>query len=72
MIVAPPGEPKARTVPSGAKAIVGEMLLRGCLPGSGELGWGLAGSKSVSSLFKMKPYPGTTMPEPPVASIVLV
>ncbi len=38
MMVEPPGEPKAITVPSGAKAMVGAMLLRGRLPGSGALG----------------------------------
>ncbi len=55
MIVEPPGEPKATRSPSGLRTMVGAMLLQGRLPGSGVLGWGLTGSKSVSSLLRMKP-----------------
>src|SRR3954468_14547531 len=52
--------------------MVGEMLERGRLPGAGELAVPVVKLKSVSSLFSRKPKPGTTMPLPPVCSIVNV
>jgi hypothetical protein len=60
--------------------MVGVMLLRGRLPGWTSLApigltFGIGFSpklKSVSSLFSMKPYPGTMMPVPQPASMVVV
>ena len=76
MIVAPPGEPSASTGWPSASTIVGDIDERGRLPGPGRLGSGagLAGAKlkSVSSLLSRKPRPGTTMPMPPVCSMVSV
>jgi hypothetical protein len=67
MIIEPPGEPTAST------AIVGAIELRGRLPPSARLGWvRLSKLKSVSSLLSRNPQPGTTMPLPPVDSIVNV
>ena len=66
----PTGRPWASTT-------VGLMLERGRLPGAGRLGSGTpgtsgAGLKSVSSLLSRNPCPGTTIPEPPVCSMVSV
>src|SRR5438132_13508504 len=72
MIVDPPGEPNASTGRPPEKTIDGLMLLRGRLPGPGELARPGVGSKSVSSLLSRKPRPGTTMPLPPVCSMVKV
>ncbi len=57
--------------------MVGEIDERGRFPGPGRFGsWtaGLAGAneKSVSSLLRRKPRPGTVMALPPVDSIVSV
>ena len=57
--------------------IVGDMLLRGRLPGRGRFGSGRRASvgvksKSVISLLSRNPRPGTTMPLPPVCSMVSV
>jgi hypothetical protein len=57
--------------------MVGAMLLRGRLPGAGRFGSGLVRSeawnvKSVSSLLRMNPRPGTVIPLPPVCSMVSV
>ena len=72
MIVAPPGEPSATTGRRPSKTIVGAMLERGRLPPSGEFAVPVAKLKSVSSLLSRKPRSGTTMPLPPIASIVNV
>ncbi len=78
MMVAPPGEPSATTgLSCRSSTIVGEIDERGRLPGPGRFGsWtaGLAGAKekSVSSLLRMNPRPGTVMPLPPVCSMVSV
>ena len=72
MIVAPPGEPSATAGLPWSKTSVGEMLERGRLHGAGEFVVPVAKLKSVSSLLSRKPRPGTTMPLPPVCSIVNV
>ena len=74
MIVEPPGDPSASQGSSSLSTIVGDIEERGRLPGWMRLG-SLAlysAEKSVSSLLRMKPRPGTTMPEPPVCSMVSV
>ena len=74
MIVEPPGEPSARNGLPSLSTIVGDIELRGRLPGW--MRFGSAASytveKSVSSLLSRKPWPGTVMPEPPVCSMVSV
>ena len=74
MIVEPPGEPSARNGLPFLRMIVGEIDDRGRL--SGWIRFGSAGSytaeKSVSSLFSRKPRPGSSIPEPPVCSMVRV
>ncbi len=77
MMVAPPGEPSATTGRPCRSTIVGEIDERGRLPGPGRFGSWTAGSagakeKSVSSLLSRKPRCGTTMPLPPVCSMVRV
>src|SRR5688572_20777762 len=73
MIVEPPGEPSARYGLPRSRTIVGLIELRGRLPPSTEFGCvSRAKSKSVSSLLSRNPQPGTTMPLPPVDSIVNV
>src|SRR6478609_6631610 len=77
MIVAPPGDPRARTGFPCSSTMVGEIEERGRLAGPGRFGsWtaGFAGAneKSVSSLLSRNPRPGTVMPLPPVDSIVRV
>ena len=73
MIVAPPGDPSARTGAPSRVTIVGAMEERGRLPAAGRLGEAAGPkSKSVSSLLSRKPHPGTAMPLPPVDSIVSV
>ena len=72
MIVEPPGEPSATAGRPWSKTIVGAMLERGRLPGAGEFAVPVAKLKSVSSLLSRKPRPGTTIPLPPVCSIVNV
>ena len=72
MIVEPPGDPNASTGRLPEKTMVGLMLLRGRLPGPGEFARPGVGSKSVSSLFSRKPRLGTTIPLPPICSIVKV
>ena len=73
MIIEPPGEPTARTGLPWRVTIVGAIELRGRLPPSARLAAvRLLKSKSVSSLLSRKPQPGTTMPLPPVDSIVNV
>src|SRR5205814_10349668 len=72
MIVEPPGEPNATTGRPCDNTIVGLMLLRGRFPGPGELASPGVNSKSVSSLLSRNPRPGTTMPLPPICSIVKV
>ena len=74
MIVEPPGVPSASHGLPFLSTIVGAIDERGRLPG-----WIRFGSvatyvaeKSVSSLLSRKPRPGTTMPEPPVCSMVSV
>ena len=77
MIVDPPGDPSATKGSPSSSTIVGDIELRGRLPGSGRLG-SLSGTgktvvvKSVSSLLSRKPRSGTTMPAPPVCSMVRV
>ena len=74
MIVEPPGDPSASTGLPSCSTIVGDIELRGRLPGS--IRFGSSGSytalKSVSSLLSRKPRSGRTMPEPPVCSMVSV
>ncbi|MNW51332.1 hypothetical protein D3C74_288160 [compost metagenome] len=74
MMVEPPGEPMASTGSPSCRTMVGAIEERGRLPGS--MRFGSCGSytveKSVSSLFSRKPRSGTTMPEPPVCSMVNV
>ena len=73
MIIEPPGEPTASTGLPWRVMIVGAIELRGRLPPSARLAAVvLVKSKSVSSLLSRKPQPGTTMPLPPVDSIVNV
>src|SRR4051812_7812563 len=77
MIVAPPGEPAARKGLPSLSTIVGAIELRGRLFGPGRLGSGAVPCvpvklKSVISLLSRKPRPGTTMPLPPVCSMVSV
>ena len=73
MIIEPPGEPTARNGRPPSSTIVGLIELRGRLPPSARFGWVVESmSKSVSSLLSRKPRPGTTMPLPPVDSIVNV
>src|SRR3954468_7915063 len=74
MMVEPPGDPTARTGLPCLSTIVGDIEDRGRLSGSirvGAFGW-YAAVKSVSSLLSRKPRLGTTMPEPPVCSMVSV
>ena len=50
---------------------MGLIELRGRFPPSTRLGWVVESKlKSVSSLFRRNPHPGTTMLFPPVDSIV--
>src|SRR5437868_14801706 len=72
MIVAPPGEPSAMNGLPSARMIVGAIEDLGRLPGPGRFGSAGAGPKvkPVSSLLSSKPRPGTTMPLPPVDSMV--
>jgi len=72
MIVAPPGEPTARTGSPSSSTIVGLIELRGRLPGSARLGLGPVKLKSVSSLLSRNPRSGTVIALPPVCSIVSV
>src|SRR4051794_12488808 len=77
MMVAPPGEPAATYGLPSLSTIVGEIELRGRLPGPGRFGSGAVPCvgvklKSVISLLSRKPRPGTTIPLPPVCSIVSV
>ncbi len=77
MMVAPPGEPSASTGRPSSSTIVGDMEERGRLPGPGRFGSGTPGAagakeKSVSSLLRRKPRPGTVMALPPVDSMVRV
>src|SRR3954471_2723920 len=73
MIVAPPGEPSATTGLPWRVTIVGENEEPGRLAGSTRVGCVVeARLKSVISLWSRQPQPGTTMPEPPVDSIVNV
>ena len=75
MIVEPPGEPTAYTgLPRASSTMVGDIDDRGRLPPAivfGSVADGVA-LKSVSSLLSRNPRPGTTMPEPPVCSMVNV
>ena len=73
MIVEPPGEPSARNGSPSSSTIVGLIELRGRLPPSTRFGCVSESKlKSVSSLLSRNPQPGTTMPLPPVDSIVNV
>ena len=73
MIIEPPGEPTASSGSSSSRTIVGLIELRGRFPPSTLFGCVVEPkSKSVSSLFRRKPQPGTTMPLPPIDSIVNV
>src|SRR3954451_21457619 len=77
MIVGPPAAPRAITGRPSRRTIVGEIELRGRLPGPGRFGsraapWVGAKLKSVSSLLSRKPRPGTTIALPPVSSRVNV
>src|SRR4030095_7232516 len=77
MMVDPPGEPSARNGLSSFRMIVGDIDERGRFPGAmrfGSVGLGGLGAagQSVSWWFGGKPRRGTTMPEPPVCSIVSV
>ena len=72
MIVEPPGEPSATSGRPCLNTIVGAMVERGRLPPSGEFAVPGTKLKSVSSLLSRKPRPGTTMPLPPICSIVNV
>ena len=73
MIIEPPGDPRrARACPSRRRSS-GDIELRGRLPPSARFGCVSESKlKSVSSLLSRKPQPGTTMPLPPVDSIVNV
>src|ERR671919_2025263 len=73
MITDPPGEPTARTGSPPSRTMVGLIELRGRFPPWIRFGWVVESKlKSVSSLFSRKPQPGTTMPFPPVDSMVYV
>jgi hypothetical protein len=78
MIIEPPGEPIARYGAPSSSTMVGLIDERGRLPGAGRFGSGTPGPwvgvklKSVNSLFSRNPRFGTTMPDPPVCSIVSV
>ena len=73
MIDAPPGEPTASNGLPWRVTIVGAIELRGRLRGPALFGWSAESMlKSVSSLLSRNPCPGTTMPLPPVDSIVNV
>ena len=77
MMVAPPGEPRARNGLPSLSTMVGDIELRGRLFGPGRFGSGAVPCvplklKSVSSLLSRNPRPGTTIPLPPVASMVRV
>ena len=73
MIIEPPGQPSASTGRPSLNTIVGLIELRGRLPPSTRLGWVRESKlKSVSSLLSRNPKPGTTIPLPPVDSIVNV
>src|SRR5215208_2819162 len=73
MIVAPPGDPRARNGEPLLSTIVGAIELRGRLPPSTRFGCVSESKlKSVSSLLSKNPKPGTTRPAPPVDSIVNV
>src|SRR3954447_19749330 len=77
MIVAPPGEPTARNGRLLRRTIVGAIDERGrFLPVSWFAPRGLVPSeprlKSVSSLFRRRPWCGPTVPLPPGCSIVNV
>src|SRR5687767_5557991 len=73
MIIEPPGEPVARNGSPLLVTIVGAIELRGRLPPSARFGCVVESKlKSVSSLLSRNPQPGTTMPLPPVDSIVNV
>ena len=73
MIIEPPGEPTARNGSPPSVTIVGLIELRGRLSPSARFGCVSESKlKSVSSLFSRKPHSGTTMPLPPVDSIVNV
>ena len=73
MIIDPPGEPTARSGDPSSSTMVGAIELLGRFPPSTRFGWVSESKlKSVSSLFSRKPQPGTTMPLPPIDSIVNV
>ena len=73
MIMLPPGEPSASSGLPSSSTIVGLIELRGRLPPSTRFGCVSESKlKSVSSLLSRKPQPGTTIPLPPVDSIVYV
>src|SRR3954447_16582574 len=72
MIDAPPGVPTASTGRPLRSTIVGAIDERGRLRAAGEFALPGVKSKSVSSLLSRKPRPGTTIPLPPVCSIVNV
>ncbi len=74
MIVDPPGEPSATNGSPSSRTMVGDIEERGRFPPSMRLGSlsSYTAEKSVSSLFSRKPRPGTTMPEPPICSMVKV
>ena len=72
MIVEPPGEPSASTGRPRSSTIVGAIEERGRLPPPASSAVPGSKLKSVSSLLSRKPRPGTTMPLPPVCSIVNV
>ena len=72
MMLAPPGEPSARIGLPSLNTMVGDMLERGRLPPAGEFAVPGTKLKSVSSLLSKNPWPGTTMPLPPICSIVNV
>src|SRR3954469_23861883 len=76
MIDEPPGEPSTYfSLLSLSKMMVGDIELRGRLPGSTRLATGCSGvpaekEKSVSSLLSRKPR--TIRPDPKLLSIVVV
>ena len=82
MMRGPPAAPATRRTLPSATTIVGDMLLRGRLPGWGRFlsdcrrpyALGLPGIvvKSSISLFSANPNPGTTTIEPKVMLIVSV
>jgi len=73
MIVAPPGEPSTRNGLPSFRTIVGLIELRGCFPPSTWFAVPVESKlKSVSSLLTRNPKPGTTIPAPPICSIVNV